>query len=60
MATEIYTPAQESKVTSKVYTPATEDSLTISTGTALYEDPNKVLFLGDVQLVGRTPTIVVA
>jgi len=49
MATEIYTPPQELPVTSKVYSIPTD-----TTGSTVYEDPNKVLFLGDVQAVGQT------
>ena len=55
MATEIYTPPQELPVTSVVY-----GLLTDTTGSSVYEDPNKVLFTGDVQAVGQDVTIVVA
>ena len=60
MATEIYTPPSEGKVTSRTYSPATEDSLTASTGTVVYEDPNKVVFLGGAQFVGHVPIATVA
>jgi hypothetical protein len=59
MATEIYTPPQLLSGTES-YTHATENPITLATGTALYEDPNKVVFLGDVQLVGNVPTVEIA
>jgi hypothetical protein len=52
MATEIYQPPQEMPPTTKVYSLPTE-----STGTVVYEDPNDILFLGDIQFVGREPTL---
>jgi len=54
MATEIYTPPQELPVTTVVY------RSTDVTGTTVYEDPNKVLFLGSAQMAGQDVTIVVA
>ena len=54
MATEIYTPPQLLDGT-KIYTPLDDQ-----TGTTTYEDPNKVLFVGDVHLAGTNPTAVVA
>lgn len=54
MATEIYTPPAELPITSRVYRLPWD-----GTGTVTYEDPNKVLFLGDVQIVGNKPTVVV-
>jgi hypothetical protein len=55
MATEIYTPPQELPVTSKIYGLPFDDS-----GSTVYEDPNKVTFVGDVSLVGHEPTATVA
>jgi len=54
MATEIYTPPQLLDGT-KIYLPPDDQ-----TGSETYEDPNKVLFLGDVQVVGLAPTATVA
>jgi len=52
MATEIYQPPQELPVTTVVY-----GALTDTTGSVVYEDPNDVVFVGDLRLAGNRPTI---
>ena len=53
MATEIYPPPQPLDGT-KIYRLPTDVS-----GSTTYEDPNKPIFLGGIQLVGGEPEAVV-
>jgi hypothetical protein len=54
MATEIYQPPQELPVTTVVY------GVGPVTGSSLYEDPNNVVFAGDLQLVGQNVSVEVS
>lgn len=55
MATEIYTPPQILPPATKIHPPPTD-----TTGSTVYEDPNKVIFLGNFHFASVKPTITVA